>query len=175
MTSSVAPSTIVPDTGKLKVHPPDLYYGDRDKLDTFLLQCELNIRFNLNAAVGDSDKVLFASTYLRDRAAEWLEPFLKDWLFSAPGARNVDTEAIFNSYDTFRQRIGMMFGELNEQHKAQMALDTIRQRGSAANYTAEFQRIAFHTGYDAAALCASYYKGLKSEVKDDMARGDMPT
>ena len=67
-----------------------------------------------------------------------------------------------------------MFGELNEQHKAQMALDTIRQRGSAANYTAEFQRIAFHTGYDAAALCASYYKGLKSEVKDDMARGDMP-
>ena len=53
-----------------------------------------------------------------------------------------------------------------------MDLELVKQKGLAAVYTADFQRIAFLTGYDNKALKRSYYQGLKEEVKDEIARSN---
>ena len=162
-------------TKVLKVNAPEEYHGDRNKLDDFLLQVELYVRFNSDRINSDSDKVLYAATYLRGRAAQWMKPFLKDWLNSAPDARNVGTTTMFESYAEFRSRITVMFGETNEKQRAILALDRLKQKGSAANYTADFQRTCFHTGYDDTAMWAAYYKGLKEEIKDELLHNEVTT
>ena len=53
-------------------------------------------------------------------------------------------------------------------------MKALKQKGSAANYSTEFQRLSFHTGYDDEALKRSFYKGLKDKVKDELSRIDEP-
>ena len=50
--------------GASKVAKPDLYYGDRNKLEDWLNQMSLYFKFNEIT----KDQTLFASTYLRGRA-----------------------------------------------------------------------------------------------------------
>ena len=78
--------------------------------------------------------------------------------------------ALFTSYTNFRKNITTLFGEINKQHKAQIDMEALKQKGSAANYSAEFQRLSFHIGYDNEALKRSFYKGLKDKVKDELLR-----
>ena len=67
-----------------------------------------------------------------------------------------------------------MFREIDEKRKAQIDLESVKQKGSAAVYAADFQRIAFLIRYDDKALKRSYYRGLKKEVKDEIARSNEP-
>ena len=50
----------------------------------------------------------------------------------------------------------------------------MRQKGSAASYTAEFQQYSGKTDWNDDALKAQYYRGLKDGVKDEIARSDRP-
>ena len=68
-----------------------------------------------------------------------------------------------------------MFREGNEQQRAIMDLERLRQKGSAANYTADFQRVAFNTGFDEVAMRAAFYRGLKEEIKDELLHSDPAT
>ena len=77
---------------------------------------------------------------------------------------------LFILYVNFQKNIITLFDEINKQHKAQIDIKVLKQKGSAANYSAEFQRLSFHTGYDDEALKRSFYKGLKDKVKDELLR-----
>ena len=67
-----------------------------------------------------------------------------------------------------------MFGEIDEKQKAQTEMEALKQKGSAVNYSAEFQQLSFYTGYNDKALRRGYYVGLKNEVKDKLMRTDTP-
>ena len=47
-TTSSRESSAVVNTKTLKVNTPDKFYREQGKLDEFLLQCELYVRFNIN-------------------------------------------------------------------------------------------------------------------------------
>ena len=65
-----------------------------------------------------------------------------------------------------------MFGDIDEVKTAERNLRCLRQKGSVANYTVEFQQYATVTNQDDDALCSQYYKGLKDIVKDEFAKID---
>ena len=63
-TTSSGESSAVVNTKVLKVNTPDEFHGERGKLNKFLLQCELYVRFNVDRINNDTDKILYITTYL---------------------------------------------------------------------------------------------------------------
>jgi hypothetical protein len=47
------------------VKAPDLYYGDRSKLDSFLISMDIYILFNQHLFGTETAKVVYAISYLR--------------------------------------------------------------------------------------------------------------
>ena len=78
--------------------------------------------------------------------------------------------ALFTSYANFQKNMTILFDEINKQHKAQIDIEALKQKGLAVNYSAKFQRLSFHTGYNNEALKRSFYKGLKDKIKDELLR-----
>ena len=54
----------------LKIVPLNLFKKERSKLKPFLLQIKMNVHFNKLQFKTDTDKVLYAATYLRDHAVK---------------------------------------------------------------------------------------------------------
>ena len=48
----------------------------------------------------------------------------------------------------------------------------MKQHTAAIRYTAEFQQLATRTTWNDSSLQAQYYKGLKDDVKDELARSE---
>ena len=136
---------------ELKVREPDTYSGERSKLKHLLLQVELYIGFNSTRFASDTEKVAWTVTLLRGPALNWVEGYLADYL-SKQNNGNVtremkpETVKIFHTFAGFRDSIMQIFGEIDEGKHAVRELQTLRQRGSAATYTAEFQRHSSKTG-----------------------------
>ena len=59
-------STIFVSDVRVKVRSLDLYYGDRDKLEEWLLQ--VNLYFRFGPKVAEEEKGLLAASYLRGKA-----------------------------------------------------------------------------------------------------------
>ena len=72
---------------KIRVAKPDMYYGERDKLEKWLLQVQLYFKFNTVVQV---KQPLFAISYLRGRAKEWSAPLLKRYLEDPDDDENED-------------------------------------------------------------------------------------
>ena len=63
----------------VKITQPDLYYGERDKLESWLTQISLYLVF-MGDKIPLTKYTTFAITYLRGRAQKWVEPFLKKYI-----------------------------------------------------------------------------------------------
>ena len=150
-------SSAIVNTKVLKVNTPDEFHGEWGKLNEFLLQCELYVRFNVDYINNDTDKILYITIYLRGKAAQWICPYLKDYCNNAPDNREDETNRLFASFKYFWKKLNNMFGEIDEKQKAQMDLESVKQKGSAAVYAADFQWIAFLTSFDDKALKQAYY------------------
>ncbi|EKG10028.1 hypothetical protein MPH_12902 [Macrophomina phaseolina MS6] len=68
---------------------------------------------------------MFAATYLRDTAAQWFEPYLRDRMEKELEARKEDTKKVFGSYKYFVTQIKQSFGDLDEVNKARRAVMNI--------------------------------------------------
>ena len=64
----------------LKIHKPDFYYGDQDKLKGWLYQVQVNIRFQQNWLKFKADQALYASAYCREKAWDFIEPATTQFL-----------------------------------------------------------------------------------------------
>lgn len=141
---------------------PDMFHGKRETLDDWLNQLDL---FFLFQRIPDGEKTLLATTYMRGRAQHWIRPKLREYLDS-----ETDDEKIFTEYPKFKEAVSRIFGLSNEDSVAERAVQTLRQETSAADYAARFQEYASVTGWDNAALCTMYRRGLKESVKDELMR-----
>jgi len=168
-TPSVGPSNTRREDHDAKVGKPDMYHGKREGLDDWLNQLDLFFLFN---GTPNNRKTLMATTYMRGRAQHWIKPKLRTFLDDG-----TDTGTIFSNYSMFKVEIRRIFGTSNESIVAARAVQTLRQETAASDYASKFQEYAPVTGWDDAALCTMYRRGLKETVKDELMRygGDVDT
>jgi hypothetical protein len=135
---------------------------------------DLYIGFNLDKFKTEVDKVMWAVSFLRGAAFDWIEVFLNDFMDSKDDDKEPETNAIFGSYQEYKKRLNRVFGDIDAKRSAERQLQGLRQHKSATTYAAEFQQYAGRTDWNDEALTAQFYKGLKDAVKDDIVRGDRP-
>ena len=155
-------TTAVASSKDTKVAKPDLYHGDRQKLDDWLNQVEMYFMFT---PLESNKKTLFATTYLRGRAQHWMKPMLQKYL-DGKG----DTDGILQSFNKFKEEIRRIFGISNEAMTAVRVIQHLRQHASASEYAAKFQEHAQVTDWDDSALMTMFRRGLKENVKDELMR-----
>jgi hypothetical protein len=155
----------------VRISQPDKFSGDRKQLNSFLLQMEIYFSFNDDKFESYYAKSLFASSFLRGSAQDWIEPFITDFYENkATCGKMANTKAIFRGWDGFKTEIRKMFGDFDAVQIAVRKLLDHRQTGSAMNYSTEFQRYGAKTGWDAIALIELYKRGLKPHLREELAR-----
>ena len=63
-----------------KVPTPEPFNGDRSKLKSFLVKCELYFGFNHHKFTRELERVLWATTLLRGPAFDWMEAHVTDYM-----------------------------------------------------------------------------------------------
>ena len=153
----------------VKIAQPDLYYGERDKLESWLTQVSLYLAFMGDKIIPQRHPT-FAITYLRGRAQKWVEPFLKKYMEGPNDNDNADVKLWMESMARFRIEIRRMFGPSNEANAATRIIQHLQQKKSASEYSTQFQQYAAKTDWDDTALMVMYKRGLKENVKDELMR-----
>lgn len=161
---SPTPSSSEHRSPEPKVAAPEYYSGQRSKLRTFLTQVTLVVNSQTRRYDTEQSKVLYAGSYLRDVAFQWFQPYV-----------TLDPQPAFMSdFRLFCQEMTKTFGDPDEKGTATRQLFALRQRSSAASYVADFRRFSTLLDWDNDALCAQFYRGLKDNVKDELARVGKP-
>ena len=160
-------------TKKPKIAPPEKYGGDREKLRTFLTHTHLYCEYN--EIPNDQEKILMASTYMKDKASTWMQPYVDDYLLDVThrGVK-AETQALFASWTGFKQEMGRIFGEVDAKNQAEKKITRLRQTSSVSAYTAEFKQLQARIDWDDAALRTVFEAGLKENVKDGLVHHDKP-
>jgi hypothetical protein len=158
------------------------FTGERNKLQGFLLQLRLYVKFNGERFRSETEQVLWAVTLLEGKAMNWIEGFLEDYLnlTNTKGEINHSkmedtTIKIFATWKGFVDEIKANFGVTDERKEAERAIESLKQRGSATAYTRDFQRYSTKTEWGDEALRYQYRKGLKDFVKDELLRTGQKT
>lgn len=161
---------------KIKAPKPDTYEGSREGVQTFLTQLSAYLYVNNDSFTNEGEKVMCAGGLLRGRAAEWFEPYLRDYLDNNKKTdRKDETNALFGDFDYFTKALRNTFGNPDELRTAERQLMQLKQRGSAGTYVADFQRIAARVDWGEQALIVCFYNGLRDDVKDELSREARPT
>lgn len=153
--------------GGTKVNLPMEFTGRRDQIKSFRLQCKLYWemhpeKFEKNAR----GKLLFAMSYLRGKALEWIQPHMEDYIDNTnPGNLKDSTIEILGSVDQFFDSVKQVFDVGNDTLEADRDLRALRQKTSAATYRAEFSILAAKVGWNDDALASQFYRGLKEQVR----------
>jgi hypothetical protein len=141
-----------------KVKDPELYYGDRAKLRSFISQYELKFQVEKARFDDDAIKIHFACSFCRGNAWAWVEPTLKKGV------------SIYKAWDDFRKAISKAFGEANSREVARRKLKELKQGSrSASAYWADFQRITADLDYNDAMYIDQFQDGLHLDVQRQLA------
>jgi hypothetical protein len=162
----------------IKISPPEPFYGDSAKLPAFLTQCMLNFEFYKGDFEAQSSpgraKVLFACSFLRGRANDWMEPHLtayasKGWVNSL----GQDVLNLLGDWTNFVKELKNMYGDPQEAKTAMSKLGRIAQGNqTAAQYTSQYKGLMHRTKWGEEAHMSRYYEGLSKEIKDRISIGD---
>jgi hypothetical protein len=150
----------------MNVNKPDLYNGDRSKLDDWLMQWDLFFTFQGEKVPVDK-RVLLVSSYMRGKAFTWIKPFVQQ---IQAGTAPDEVDEWMLDFDKFKERVKPIFGVSNEPTIARREIQRVRQTKSAADYAAEFQQLAANTDWDDTALMTMFKQGLKPQVKTELMR-----
>lgn len=153
--------------GGTKVNPPMEFTGRRDQIKSFRLQCKLYWEMNPEKFEKSArNKMLFAMSYFRGKALEWIQPHMEDYIdHTSPSELKDSTIEMLGSVDTFFNNIKETFDVGNDTLEADRDLRMLRQRTSAAAYRAEFSILAAKVGWNDDALASQFYRGLKDQVR----------
>jgi Retrotransposon gag protein/Zinc knuckle len=139
-----------------KVNNPDLYYGDRDELQTFVSQLALKFSANSSEFPNDQVKLSYAGSYLRGAAFEWLAPQVHH-----------NGQVNFTSYSEFMRALHDAFGDPDAVATAEREIQELQQgTTSCSAYYAQFTRIMSKLDWNESTKIYMFRKGLRDEVKD---------
>jgi hypothetical protein len=100
-------------TARVKVEDPELFYDERTKLRTFLVQCELKFNCESNKFVTDAENINYTNARCHGAAWKWIESSIVN------GTSKYDTWAAFK---TAFQRA---FGEIDTKEVAKIKFNKI--------------------------------------------------
>lgn len=160
-------------TRKPKMATPEKYDGSRNDLRNFLTNIDLYCEFN--EVPNDEEKILMASTHMKGKASNWIQPYVEDYLsdIDRKGTRD-ETKTLFASWNNFKEEMGRIFGEVDAKNQAEKAITRLKQTTSVSAYTAEFKQLQARIDWDDAALRTVFEAGLKELVKDGLVHHDKP-
>lgn len=141
------------------LHKPSEYDGkNRTECSTFISQVRLFIGGSPAAFPTEESKVLFMTTYLRDKAFAWVEPKLA-----------VNTDPILRDFEAFCAALQKNLGEQDIVKTMGKKLRALKQSSSVSNYRTEFENIAQYLSWGEGIFKQVFYDGLKDNVKDAIA------
>ena len=150
-----------------KVAKPDLFHGDRLKLEDWLLQFDLFFKFE-DDRVNDKDKASLMASYMRGAALKWVQPYLKKYMDN--GNSDTTITRMFDDHNEFKAKLRQTFAVANEPSIAERKIQRLRQTQSAGDYANVFQQYSVQTEWDDKALMRMYKQGLKDTVKAELMR-----
>jgi hypothetical protein len=140
--------------------------GERDKLDEFISQCELRFLAKPYKYSNAEAQILFATGVLTGTPRKLvdeerkLHPTLQGlWIHSWP---------------EFVAQLRGWFGDADPRAAARNKLQNLKQTQSVLKYWTDFAVIATKLPWDDEAKKDIFYVGLKSEIKDELARLIIP-
>jgi hypothetical protein len=159
---------------KIKMPSIERFSGEKAKLKGFLTQMKLKIRHEGAKLPLVADQVAYAGLFLTGRALEWFEPYLTEYEANGLTTGNNEVKYMFSSWEGFCNRLTQMYGDPEAIATAERKLQELTQRGSAMDYTTQFQTYATQTEWNDKALMAWYRQGLKAEVQNAMISMEDP-
>jgi hypothetical protein len=166
-TSTPPPPPPQSKSSSLKIAPPDVFDGNIKNTDAFLSQ--LALYYNGMKIEDDSDKVIFALSYMRaGTAGPWAKLKVKE--FGQAGGVTQD-------YDSFLAEVMSIFGDPDPATTARHKMDLLKQGSNSADqYISSFREIKDDTGYNDSALVEMFERGLNSALVDKVYNlPEMPT
>lgn len=168
-------SDIVVDTPKpsqmgaprLQVNKPGLYYGDRNKLESWILQFDRHFHVEGNR-IEEADKVVLATTYMRGDAEKWVTPIIRKYMDDA--IVDASNTALVENWSTFKERLRQIFSPIQKPMIAEQKIQRLKHIRSVADYTILFQHYAEPIRWDNIALTRMYKQGLKLNVRAELMR-----
>ena len=153
-----------------KIRIPDTYDGTRTALKRFFMQCDVYLSILDEQFEDESDKVMFAVSLLRGTAADFMEPYVRDWMdHDSKDDMKRTTVTMFTDFAAFKQSLTNMYGDVSKARRAEQEIMALRQGGTIAEYTSKFQQLMARAGWDNDGVAvAQYYRGLKEAVKDQL-------
>jgi hypothetical protein len=150
----------------IKVATPDYFYGDRNKLEEWLLQFDLYFTFQ-GSELEDDRQVPLMATYMRGTALAWIKPALTKYMTDdVPD----DVRVWMEDFEEFKKKIRVVFGSRSEVNIATRNIQTLKQTRSVADYANQFQQYSLLTEWDDKALMTMFRQGLKNDVKIELMR-----
>jgi Domain of unknown function (DUF4939)/Zinc knuckle len=154
---------------RAKVNTPEQFHGVRGKLSAFIVQSGLYIYWNPKEFPNEEREIMFMISYMRGNAYNWIHARVEEYMLKGKVAASAELQRLFNSKEYFLYELKTVFGDVDEKRQADRDLNALSQRTSAANYSAEFHRLASMLTWDNAALMSRYYQGLKFAVKEEIS------
>ncbi|WPJ60739.1 hypothetical protein SMAC4_13283 [Sordaria macrospora] len=171
---AITPTATVVPKSTIKLNAPPKFDGTKkEDLQGFLTQARANLRFT--NTVDSVQQVLYASSFLTGKALEWFQPTQADYLNNPWNEMHIETQKTFTDFEYFESSINQVFGLADKVRQAETKLNELRQTKSAASYSAEFRQLAFRVDWNDEGLKYQFYRGLKSDVKDELIKIDRKT
>lgn len=142
---------------------PEPFHGEVEKCKGFIFQCNKVFRQRFLSFPSDVTKINYVLNLLRGRALDWAEAL----------SSSVDYDTL--SFGVFSEQLSIVFDHPDYSGSAENRLLTLQQGNrSVADYSIEFRTLAAEARWDEAALRAVFVKGLKDQLKDELAARDVP-
>lgn len=149
---------VIQSTG-IPLAPPERFYGDPRKFETFLNQCRLHFLCKPGVFQDDSAKTAFMMSYMGGNAANWTIPLLE---------RN---DPVLHSFFDFCLELRKLFDRKSHMLSLDRELLTLRQGSQdLLSYITSFNRLVVETEWPPAKRISIFYQGLRGELKDVLAQ-----
>ena len=103
-----------------KIQALDAFHRDWKDLKRFLLQYNIYFKLKDNDFDNEEHKVLFLVSLLKGLAAEWMEPYARDFLDNTRTQRKIATSIMFEKYKAIQQAMQQMFRDLGEEWRVEL-------------------------------------------------------
>ena len=147
----------------MRLRPPDVFDGsDPKKLRSFLVQCENYFRAKPAHFTKNSDRVIFAISYLQGTPAQFFDEI---------------EDRVLHDWPRFTRRLLAAFGPFDAIADAERELRDLRMSPDQPirKYLMDFlERERLLSDWGEKALRAHFYEGLLPRIKDAMARDGKP-
>jgi hypothetical protein len=140
--------------------------GDKDKLDEFISQCELRFLAKPFKYSNAASQILFATGVLTGTPRKLVDEERK----LAPALQGLWIQ----SWPAFVAQLNAWFGDADPRAAARNKLQALKQTKSVLKYWTDFAVLAAKLPWGDEALKDSFYSGLKSDIKDELARMLIP-